>query len=38
LKYTDGRVIQRSFTPFLDEDPSDCKVFYIGSRDVKLAD
>ncbi len=36
LKYTDGRTIQRSFTPFLNETPSGCKVFYIGSRDIKL--
>ncbi len=37
FKYADGRVIQRSFTPFLDEDPWISKVFYIGSRDMKLS-
>ena len=37
FKYADGRVIQRSFTPFLDEDPWTSKVFYIGSRDIKLS-
>lgn len=36
LKYSDGRLIQRSFTPFLNEAPSTCKVFYIGSHDIKL--
>ncbi len=36
LKYSDGRIIQRSFTPFLNESPSECKIFYIGSRDMKL--
>ena len=36
LKYSDGRLIQRSFTPFLNETPSTCKVFYIGSHEIKL--
>jgi hypothetical protein len=37
LKYSDGRIINKSFTAFLDENPSTSKVFYIGNRDVKLA-
>jgi hypothetical protein len=36
LKYNDGRMIERAFTPYLNEDPTTCKIFYIGSKDVKL--
>ncbi|MCX6219983.1 MAG: hypothetical protein NTZ69_03250 [Bacteroidia bacterium] len=36
LKYSDGRIVQRSFAPFLNEAPSTCKVFYIGSHEIKL--
>ncbi|MEI6059069.1 MAG: hypothetical protein WCR72_00090 [Bacteroidota bacterium] len=36
LNYDDGRVLQRSFTAFLNESPATSKIFYIGSRDMKL--
>jgi len=36
FKFNDGRSVNRSFTPYLDETPSTCKVYYIGSRDIKL--
>jgi hypothetical protein len=36
FKFNDGRIVARSFTPHLDESPATCKVFYIGSNDIKL--
>jgi len=36
LKYDDGRIIQRSFTPHLNEVPSACQIFYISCHDIKL--
>jgi len=36
FNFDDGRSVNRSFTPYLDETPSTCKVYYINSRDIKL--
>jgi hypothetical protein len=36
FKFDDGRIVTRSFTPYLNESPAKCKVFYIASNDIKL--
>lgn len=36
LNYSDGREVQRCFFGFLNEDPKNCKVYYLNNQDIKL--
>ena len=36
LNYSDGRVVQRCFCGFLNEDPKTCKIYYLNNQDIKL--